>query len=134
MKSKAGGPAKTRRRFSARILSLLRRSRMLGVRAGMEGHRFTGIWVVVVDKRVFVRPWNDRSDGWHRAFLRQSSGAIRVSGREIPVRALKVRGERLFDSVDSAYAEKYDTKASRKWVQGLSLPRRRKRTTELLPR
>ena len=126
--------ASTTRRFPARILSLLRGSRMLGVRAGTDGHRFTGVWVVVVDERVFVRPWNDSPGGWHRSFLRQRTGAILTYGREIPVRARRVRGERLLDAVDVAYAEKYDTKAARKWVRGLSLPRRRKTTTELLPR
>lgn len=88
----------------------------------------------MVGERAFVRPWNDRAEGWHRAFSREPRGAILVSGREIPVRARQVRGERLFDAVDAAYAEKYDTKASLKWVRGFSLARRRKTTTELLPR
>ena len=121
------------RRFPPRVLSLLRDSRMLGVRAGTGPHRFTGIWFVVVGDRVFVRPWNDEPAGWHRAFLDQPRGAITVSDREIPVRARQVRGERLLDAIDAAYAEKYDTKASLQWVRGLSTPRRRKTTTELLP-
>jgi hypothetical protein len=122
------------RRFPPRLLSLLRESRILGIRAGTEPHRFTGIWFVMVGDRVFVRPWNDNPAGWRRAFLEQPRGAISVSDREIPVRARQVRGERLLDAIDAAYAEKYDTKASRKWVRGLSTPRRRKTTTELLPR
>lgn len=106
---------------------------MLGIRAGADPHRFTGIWFVVVAGRLFVRPWNDKPGGWHQAFLRDPRGTISVSGREIPVRARKARGERLFDAVDAAYAQKYDTKASQKWVQGFALPHRRKTTTELLP-
>jgi hypothetical protein len=106
---------------------------MLGVCAGAEPHRFTGIWFVIVGDRVFVRPWNDKAGGWRRAFASEARGAILVSGREIPVRARPVRGERVFDAVDAAYAEKYDTKASLKWVRGFALPRRRKTTTELLP-
>jgi hypothetical protein len=120
--------------FPARVLSLLRESRMLGVRAGTEPRKFTGVWSVVVGTRVFVRPWNDKPGGWHRAFLSDPRGTILVAGREIPVRARKARGERLFDTVDLAYAEKYNTKASLKWVRGFKLPRRRKTTTELLPR
>ncbi len=122
------------RRFPQRVLSLLRESRMLGIRAGIKPHRFTGIWFVMVGDRVFVRPWNDKPAGWRRAFLEQPRGAISVSDREIPVCARQVRGERLLDAIDAAYAEKYDTKASLKWVRGLSTPRRRKTTTELLPR
>ncbi len=107
---------------------------MLGIRAGTESHRFTGIWFVMVGGRVFVRPWYDKPRGWRRAFLGEPRGTILVSGREILVRARKTRGERLFDSVDAAYAEKYTTKASLEWVRGFSLPRRRKTTIELLPR
>ncbi len=115
------------------MLSLLRNSRMLGIRAGTEPHRFTGIWFVMAGDRVFVRPWYDKPTGWHRAFANEPRGTILVSGREIPVRARKTRGDRLFDVIDAAYADKYDTKASLKWVRGFSLPRRRKTTTELLP-
>lgn len=119
--------------FPPRVLSLLRGERVLRIRAGDE-HRFLGIWFVLVGDRLFVRPWNDAPGGWRRALLGDPRGAILVAGREIPVRARPARGERLFDAVDAAYAEKYDTKASQKWVRGLALPRRRKKTTELLPR
>ena len=122
------------RRFPERVLSLLRGARMLGIRAGTESHRFTGIWFVVVGERVFVRPWNDKPTGWRRAFLDEPRGAIALADREIPVRARQARGERLFDAIDAAYAEKYDTKASLKWVRGFETARRRKTTIELLPR
>ncbi len=107
---------------------------MLGIRAGSDPHRFTGIWFVVVGDRVFVRPWNDRPGGWRRAFLRQPHGTITVSERGIAVRARQVRGDRLLDAIDAAYAEKYDTKASQKWVRGFATQRRRNTTTELLPK
>ncbi len=106
---------------------------MIGVRAGVEPHRFTPVWFVVVNRRVFVRPWNDRPGGWHRAFLKDPTGAIEIEGREFPVRARTARGERLFDWIDAAYAEKYPTRASRRWVRGFGLARRRRTTTELLP-
>jgi hypothetical protein len=120
--------------FPPGVLSLLLDCRTLGIRAGMEPHKHTGIWFVVVAGRLFVRPWYDKPAGWHRAFLQDPRGTISVSGQEIPVRARQSRSERLFDAVDAAYAEKYKTKASLKWVRGFRLPRRRKTTTELLPR
>jgi hypothetical protein len=124
--------AKPRATFPPRILQLLLDSRMLGIRAG-EDHRFTGIWFVVVAGRVFVRPWNDKAAGWHRALLENPRGAITLSNQEIPVRARPSRGERLFDSIDAAYAAKYPTPASQKWVRGFALPRRRRATMELRP-
>lgn len=123
-----------RRRFPERILTLLRDARMLSIRAGLQSHRFTGIWFVLVRGRVFVRPWNDKPTGWRRAFLREPRGTIVVSGTEIPVRARPARGERLWVAVDLAYSEKYITPASRKWVRGFSSARRRQTTMELLPR
>jgi len=121
------------RRFSPRALALLRRSRILGIRAGVEPHRFLGIWFALANDRLFVRPWNDLASGWRRTFLREPRGAISVSGREIPVRARKAGGARLLDAIDAAYAEKYATKASQKWVRGLATARRRRTTMELLP-
>jgi hypothetical protein len=136
MKAKASNrrPAKARRGFSAPVLALLRASRMLGIRAGAAGdHRFTGIWFVMVGDRVFVRPYNDKATGWYRAFRKDPRGGITVGKREITVRARTARGSGLFDAVDAAYARKYDTAASQKWVRGFHQTRRRKTTTELRP-
>jgi hypothetical protein len=122
------------RRFSGPVLAAIRDSRILGVRAGIQPHRFIGVWVVVVDGRVFVRSWNDKRRGWRRAFLEEPRGAIQIPpGREITVRARTTRGERLMDAIDAAYGEKYKTPASRKWVRGFARARRRMTTTELVP-
>jgi hypothetical protein len=120
------------RRFSGPELEELANTKILGVRAGAE-HRYTGVWVVVVEGRVFVRSWNDKPTGWHRAFRFQPLGSIQLMGREIAVRVRQLRGERLRDAVTRAYAEKYDTKASEKWVRGFAEPCRAATTSELLP-
>jgi hypothetical protein len=120
------------RRFSGSAIQEFAKARILGVRAGTE-HRFTGVWVVVVEGRVFVRSWNDKPTGWYRAFQAQPLGSIQLAGREIVIRARPLRGERLRDAVTRAYAEKYDTKASEKWVRGFAEPRRSAATLELLP-
>jgi hypothetical protein len=119
------------RRFAGPVLEELARAKMLGVRAGTE-HRYTGIWVVVVEGRVFVRSWNDKPTGWYRAFLAQPLGSIQLAGREIAIRARRLRSERLRDAVTQAYAGKYDTKASQKWVRGFAEPDRSATTLELL--
>lgn len=121
-------------RFSKPLVTLLDESRILGIRAGMEDHRFLGVWVVVTGGRVFVRPWNDKPNGWYRAFLAEPRGLIQVGDREVRVRAARRTAERLLDQVDAAYAAKYHTPASRTWVRGFHQPRRRATTLELLPR
>ena len=62
------GPAA--RRFPQTTVEAIDRAKILGVRSGDE-HRFTGVWVVVVDGRVFVRSWYDKPNGWYRAFREQ---------------------------------------------------------------
>jgi hypothetical protein len=120
------------RRFSEPELEELARAKIVGVRAGAE-HRYTGVWVVVVEGRVFVRTWNDKPTGWYRAFQAQPLGSIQFAGWEVAVRARQLRGERLRDAVTRAYAGKYDTKASEKWVRGFAEPSRAATTLELLP-
>ena len=120
------------KRFPKSVLASISESKIVGVRAGTD-HRFTGVWVVVVRGRVFVRPWNDRAGGWRCGFLDEPRGTVQVGTRHVPVRARTVRGDRLLDTIDDAYARKYNTPASQKWVLGFRLKRRRLTTTEFVP-
>jgi hypothetical protein len=119
--------------FADDIIDAVRKAKIMGVRAGTE-HRYTGVWVVVVDNRVFVRSWSDKPTGWFRAFGKQPSGTIQVGELEIPVRAKQVRSARIRDAVTAAFAEKYNTKGSRKWVEGFAEPERLVTTLEFVPK
>jgi hypothetical protein len=119
-------------RFSRRILDALQKAKILGVRSGDE-HRYTGVWPVVIEDRLFVRSWNDKPTGWFRAFRAQPAGSIQVDGQEIAIRAKLTRSDRFRKAVSDAYAEKYDTKASQKWVTGFREPQREVNTLELIP-
>lgn len=127
------GDRPTRKRFESAIVEELRTSKILGIRAGTEPHRFIGIWVVVTEGRVFVRSWSLKPRSWWRTFLEEPRGTVQVSGRELPVRAVRTRSERLKDAVDEAYAAKYHTPGSLKYVKGFRAKRRRDTTTELVP-
>lgn len=118
--------------FTDDIVEAARNAKIMGVRAGTE-HRYTGIWVVVVDDRIFARSWNDKPTGWFRAFKKEPSGTIQLGKLEIPVRAKPVRSARISDAVTVAFAEKYNTKGSRKWVEGFAEPERVLTTLEFVP-
>src|SRR6187431_3013821 len=90
------------------IIEAARGAKIMGVRAGTE-HRYTGVWVVVVEDRIFARSWNDKPTGWFQAFRKQPSGTIQLDDLEISVRGKPVRSARLRDAVTAAYAEKYNT-------------------------
>jgi hypothetical protein len=122
----------SQRRFSDRELETLQKLKILGVRSGTE-HRYTGVWVVMVERRVFVRSWNDKPTGWFRAFRDEPRGAISLGTEERAVRAIHVRSGRLRHAVSQAYAMKYDTKASEKWVRGFAENEREATTLELVP-
>ena len=124
-----------RTRLSRSIVAAIDESAILGIRAGARSdHRFVGVWPVVVTGRVFARSWTLKPNGWYRTFLEDPLGVLQVGEREVPVRAVRVRSERLRDAVERAYAEKYTTPASRKYVRGFGSPRRREATMEFVPR
>jgi hypothetical protein len=122
-------------RLSRPVVAAIDESKILGIRAGgRSDHRFIGIWAVVIGGRVFARSWTQKPGGWYRTFLDDPLGTIEIGGRRVRVRAESVRGERLRDLVERAYAEKYPTPGSRKFVRGFRAKRRRDTTIEFVPR
>jgi hypothetical protein len=124
---------KAKRRFADDILAAIRHGKILGIRAGTQAHRVIGIWAVVVEGRVFVRSWSVKGRGWYRTFLEEPRGIIQVAGREIPIRAVRTRSERLKDAIDEAYLDKYHTPGSIKYARDLGRKKCRATTTELVP-
>ena len=118
-------------RFLPAALDAFVATKYLYIRSG--DHRFIPIWVVVVEGRVIVRSWNDKAEGWYRAFLLHPSGAVRIDDDEVPVRAVRLRSARVNDAADAAYSSKYTTQANAKYVKGLKIPKRKATTLELLP-
>ena len=130
---RSAAPAKTKR-FGHAVVAFIAKEHYLWIRAGSgSAHKFTGIWSVVVEGRVFVRSWYMKTSGWYFAFLEDPLGAIRHGTKEIPVRAARVRSERLLKSINAAYAEKYTSPASIKYVKGFARGKRLATTTELTP-
>jgi len=121
------------RRLPADIVAEIRASKILGIRAGTAPHRFIGIWAVVVEGRVFVRSWSLKPRSWYRTFREEPRGAIQIGDREIAVRAVHTRSERLKALIDQAYLEKYKTPGSIKYAQDLGGETSRATTTELVP-
>ena len=122
------------RRFSKAVTTGIAKDKILGVRAGSGDHRFIGVWVVVVDGRVFIRSWGLKRAGWYQAFVNEPVGRIQAAGRELRVRAVTRTSERTKAAVDDAYAGKYNTPGAIRYVKGFARSKRRRdTTTELLP-
>jgi hypothetical protein len=107
----------------------------MGIRSGHRSeHRFTGVWPIVIDGRLFARSWTLTRGGWYRSFLDDPAGVIQVGERQVRIRALPVRGERILDAIEDAYAEKYPTPGAQTYVRGFRTARRRAATIEFVPR
>ena len=123
------------KRFPKGVVKAFDEAKIFGIKAGERSeHRYTGAWPVVVDGRLFARSWGVKRGGWFDAFLHDPLGRIQIGERELRVRAVPVRGEKLLDAIEAAYAAKYVTPASQKWVRGFRTKRRRAATMEFLPR
>ncbi len=123
-----------RKRLPPSIVRAIEESQILGIRAGRRSdHRFIGVWPVVVEGRVLARSWTLKPNGWFQTFLSDPYGTIQVGTRTIAVRAVRIRSERIRDAVEAAYAKKYPTPGSRKYVRGFRTSRRREATIEFVP-
>ena len=121
------------KRFSKAVVATIDAAKILGIRAGTAPHRIIGIWVVVVEGRVFVRSYSLKERSWYRTFLEEPRGVIEVNGKQLKVRPVFTRSERLKKLVERAYAEKYNTPGSLQFVKGFKEKKRRDTTTELVP-
>ena len=123
------------KRLARAIVSAADASKIMGIRAGKSSdHKFIGVWPIVVNGRVFARSWTLTKGGWYKTFLEDPLGTLQVGEREVRVRARRVTSDRLRDQIEEAYAGKYNTRASQKYVRGFRTPRRRETTTEFVPR
>ena len=119
--------------FTEPVLARLRTTKTLRIRAGRGSHRLIGIWMVVVENRLFVRSWTVEPDGWFHTFRREGRGLIEIGNRRMAVRVVHTRSSRLKDAVSRAYAQKYKTPGSRQYVRGFRTTQRKNATLEVIP-
>jgi len=121
--------------FSKTFLKCINETQITSVRAGKDRTKFTGIWMVEVEGRIFGRSYQLSERSWYTAFLNGDNGDIRC-GKEI----IHVKGSKPADidvingAINKAYEKKYLVKAyNKKWVDGLAQAERVARTMEFVP-
>jgi hypothetical protein len=119
--------------FSGELLTALKDSRGIRVRAGTGTHRFIGIWFVLVGTRMFTRSWSLKPQGWYRTFLGEPHGTVQVGKIEIGVGAAPISSKHLLDAIDRAYLKKYNSGWEIKYAKGLTEEKCRAATLELVP-
>jgi hypothetical protein len=122
-----------KKKFSKETLAQIQKDKIFGIRAGTNStHRIIGIWAVVVQGRVFVRSYSMKPRSWWRTLLEDPHGTFVVGEKEIPVRAIQTRSEKLKDLVSAAYKEKYNRPGDVQFVKDMSKKKSRDTTTELV--
>lgn len=135
--AKPSPAARRRPSFPRAVVAAIDAAKILGVRAGAGSkhrkHRFIGVWPIVIGGRVYARSWSLKPGGWYHTFLEDPRGAIQVGKKTLSVRAIPVRSEKTRTAIERAYAEKYPTPGSKKYVRGFRTKRRRAATIEFVP-
>jgi hypothetical protein len=105
------------------------------VKAGESRTKFTGIWMVVVDGRIFARSYSLSKRSWYTTLLKGETGEIRCAKATVAVRGVHPADlAEITPAIQAAYESKYCVKAyNRKWVDGLCEPERVRRTMEFVP-
>ena len=121
--------------FSTAFLQCISETQITSVRAGKNRTKFTGIWMVEVEGRIFARSYNLSERSWQTSFLNGDEGDIKCGKEIIPVKGVKPADlSTITEKINKAYGEKYLVKAyNKKWVDGLIQPERVARTMEFIP-
>ena len=121
--------------FSKTFLKCIRETEINSVCVGKERTKFTGIWMVEVEGRIFARSYYGAERSWYTAFLGGNHGAIKCKEVIINVRGEKpIDADIITEAINKAYEEKYAVKNNnKKWVNGLIEPERVARTMEFIP-
>jgi len=123
------------KKFSKAFLKCIRETQITSVKAGKDRTKFTGIWMVEVEGRIFGRSYNLSERSWYTAFLNGDEGNIKCGKEIVPVKGTKPADLNIITkAINKAYEEKYLVKSyNKKWVDGLTQPERVERTMEFIP-
>lgn len=121
------------RRFETENLAAIDQSPYIFIKAGSRPHKPIAIWVVVVERRVFVRSWSFKPRSWNRVLQRDPQAVIQVGKRKWRVRAVRTRSIRLKYLIDRAYMKKYGKGGMVRFAKDLGHSKSRATTMELVP-
>ena len=120
--------------FSKAFLKCVNETQITSVRAGAGRTKFTGIWMVVVNGRIFGRSYYGSDKSWYTTLSAGEDGDIKCGKDVVPVRGIKPPDlKSITEAINKAYEKKYLTRPSnKKWVDGLNDPERMARTMEFI--
>jgi hypothetical protein len=123
------------KKFSTAFLKCIRETQVTSLRAGKDRTKFTGIWMVEVEGRIFGRSYKLSERSWYTSFLSGDDGDLKCGNEIVPVKGVKPADlDTVTKAINEAYEKKYLVRGSnKKWVDGLTEPKRVERTMEFIP-
>lgn len=121
--------------FSTAFLQCISETQITSVRAGKDRNKFTGIWMVEAEGRIFARSYNLSDRSWYTSFLNGDEGDIKCGKDIITVKGIKPADlDAIAEKITKAYEKKYLIKAfNKKWLDGFAEPERVESTMEFIP-
>src|SRR5215510_14812915 len=99
------------KKFSNEFLKCINETQITSVRAGEGREKFTGIWMVVVDDRIFGRSYYGAERSWYTA-LSKGKCELKCGNEIIPVKGVKPNDiTKINKAINRAYEKKYLVKA-----------------------
>ena len=120
-------------RFGSESLTALDRNPYIYIKAGSKPHRAIVIWVIVVERRIFVRSWGYKPRSWNRVLEQDPTAVIQVGKKKLKVRAIRTRSDRLKRLIDRAYLKKYARGGMMRFAKDMGRSKSRATTIELVP-
>src|ERR1044072_1951103 len=103
------------KKFSKAFLKCISETQITSVRAGEGREKFTGIWMVVVDERIFARSYQLSERSWYTALSSGDSGDIKCGKEVVPIKGSKPADIKIITrAINKAYEKKYLVKAYNK--------------------
>ncbi|HET9825235.1 MAG TPA: DUF2255 family protein [Chitinophagaceae bacterium] len=123
------------KKFSKAFLKCINETQITSVRAGKDRTKFTGIWMVAIDGRIFGRSYYGAGRSWYTTLIQGDDGDIKCGKEIISIKGVKPKDlKAVTEPINRAYKKKYLVKSSNKqWVDGLCEPERVERTMEFVP-
>lgn len=107
--------------FPFEFYKFLDENTLVEIKSGKNRNKFTEIWMVNVDQRIFARSWNKNENGWMNDFLKNKSGQIKFGEEILNITVKKLESnDELNQKISNAYLEKYTQEHNIEYAKGIS--------------
>ena len=89
------------------ILKFIKETPIIQIRSEYDLN-YTGISIVVVNKRIFARVGKLGSNGWYDYFLKKPNGEIKINDKTFPIKAvIPIELKNINTKINEAFHTKY---------------------------